>query len=246
MENPLPERNAGNLQGSLELTNITDIIQVLHRNAKSGQLRLDNSPGGDVAEVYFLRGDLVHAALNNMVGLEALIELVGWETGEFQFFPNVLSPTTSINLPVEHALMEAVRMCDERQNAKHSRRSNKMEQKARTSTDVLEDLLDIPGVDATVVAGRDGFVIESVGRSTRVNIDELGAALAHSISGVEEMGKELNINAFQDLFIEYGSAVLICRPVGDAVSVIITPDASKLGIIRYKSKNLFKELANFF
>jgi len=121
-----------------------------------------------------------------------------------------------------------------------------MQQTERGSTEVLNDLLEIPGVDAVVVVGRDGFVIESAGSSARVNIDELGASLAHSINGIEEMGSELNVNKFQDMFIEYGRAVIMCRPVGDAVAAIITPDASKLGIIRHKTKKLFEELGQSF
>ena len=116
----------------------------------------------------------------------------------------------------------------------------------KTSTDVLEELLNIPGIDAVVVAGRDGFVIESVGSAARLNIDALGASLASAINSIEEMGAELTIDRFQDLFIEYGRAVILCRPVGDAVAALVTPDASKLGIMRHKSKSLFEELGRFF
>ena len=121
-----------------------------------------------------------------------------------------------------------------------------MQQEGRGSTEVLNDLLEISGIDAVVVVGRDGFVIESAGSSARVNIDELGASLAHAINGIEEMGAELNVNMFQDMFIEYGRAVILCKPVGDAVAAVVTPDASKLGIIRHKTKKLFEELAHSF
>lgn len=119
-------------------------------------------------------------------------------------------------------------------------------QAARTSTDVLEELLRIPGIDAVVIIGRDGFAIESVGSSTRINIDALGAALANAINGIVEMGKELHVDNFQDMFVEYARAVIICRPIGDAVAALVAPDASKLGIIRHKSKHLFDELVNYF
>jgi predicted regulator of Ras-like GTPase activity (Roadblock/LC7/MglB family) len=121
-----------------------------------------------------------------------------------------------------------------------------MEETPRESTHVMNDLLEISGIDAVVVVGRDGFVIESAGSSARINIDELGASLAHAVNGIEEMGSELNIHCFQDMFIEYGSAVIMCKPVGDAVAAIVTPDASKLGIIRHKTKKLFRELGLSF
>jgi predicted regulator of Ras-like GTPase activity (Roadblock/LC7/MglB family) len=131
------------------------------------------------------------------------------------------------------------------QNAE-TERSSQMSKGERDSTEVLNDLLGIPGIDAVVVIGRDGFVIESAGSSTRVNIDELGASLAHAVNGIEEMGSELKVERFQDMFIEYGRAVILCKPVGDAVAAVITPDASKLGIIRHKTKKHFEELALSF
>jgi predicted regulator of Ras-like GTPase activity (Roadblock/LC7/MglB family) len=117
---------------------------------------------------------------------------------------------------------------------------------ALSSTDVLAEMLKIPGVDAVVVVGRDGFVIESAGASSRMNIEALGASLAHAINGIEEMGDELKVNRFQDLFIEYGNAVILCKPVGGAIAAVLAPDASKLGIIRHKAKKHFDDLGAFF
>jgi predicted regulator of Ras-like GTPase activity (Roadblock/LC7/MglB family) len=79
-----------------------------------------------------------------------------------------------------------------------------------------------------------------------VNIEPLGASLAHAVNGIEEMGDELKINRFQDLFIEYGSAVILCKPVGGAIAALLAPDSSKLGIIRHKAKKYFEDLAAFF
>jgi len=125
-------------------------------------------------------------------------------------------------------------------------RRTEMMQPSRTSTDVLDDLLKVPGIDAVVVAGRDGFVIESAGSTARLDLDTLGAALAHAINSIEEMGGELGVDRFQDLFIEYGRALILCRPAGEAIAALVSPDASKLGIVRHKSKALFEELGKFF
>ena len=117
---------------------------------------------------------------------------------------------------------------------------------ARTTTDILEEMLKIPGVISAVVIGRDGFLIESAGASSSLSIESLGASLAHAINGIEEMGAELSVNKFQDLFVEYGRAVIMCRPIGDAIVAVIAPDASKLGIIRHKVKPLVDELGHLF
>jgi len=164
--------------------------------------------------------------------------------------PGLIPLETNIDLPVQHAILEAV-VLRENMDAANSepeigKGNTTMEQEPRESTEVMNDLLGITGIDAVVVVGRDGFVIETAGSSSRVNIDELGGSLAHAINSMEEMGTELNIDRFQDLFIEYGRAVILCKPVGDAVAAVIAPDASKLGIIRHKTKKLFLELGLSF
>jgi predicted regulator of Ras-like GTPase activity (Roadblock/LC7/MglB family) len=191
-----------------------------------------------------------------VTGLEGFAELLSWEQGSFQFHPDVVAPEKNIGLSIQHAIIQAAILLDNRAvnndqknmngipaNKQAEERSTEME---RDSTTVMNDLLTVPGIDAVVVIGRDGFVIESAGNSSRVNIDELGASLAHAINGIEEMGNELKINLFQDMFIEYGRAVILCKPVGDAVAAVIAPDASKLGIIRHKTKKYFEELALSF
>ncbi len=121
-----------------------------------------------------------------------------------------------------------------------------MLRKERNTTAILKDVCEIPGLEAAVVVGRDGFVIESEGSSEEIELDMLGACLATAVNGIEDMGREMEVNRMQDLFIEYGDATIICRPIGDAIVALVAPDASKLGIIRYKIKGFAKELASYF
>lgn len=239
------------LKGHLSLTNITDLLQFLSSSSKSGVINLVRHPGGEEGKIFFVAGELVSAVSGNLSGIEGLADLLAWDQGTFHFVPGISSPKTTIGLPVHHAIMEAVVLVDKKARDRQLNSEREDEERSdhmqgRDSSEVLNDLLEIPGIDAVVVVGRDGFVIESAGSSARVNIDELGASLAHAINGIEEMGNELNVNKFQDMFVEYGRAVILCKPVGDAVAAVVTPDASKLGIIRHKTKKLFEELGNSF
>ena len=121
-----------------------------------------------------------------------------------------------------------------------------MSKTLRASTNVLRDILEIPGIDAVVIVGRDGFVIESIGSSREVELDTLGACLATTINSLEAMGNEMGVKRYQDMFVEYGDAVIMSRPVGDAIVSLVSPDASTLGIIRHKVKGYVKELEEFF
>jgi predicted regulator of Ras-like GTPase activity (Roadblock/LC7/MglB family) len=249
------------LNGSLSLTNVTDLIQFLASSYKSGMIQLTKHPEKTDGKIFFASGAITSVSTNTLSGLDALSHILSWNQGEFQFSPDVTSIEKNIGFSVQHSIMEAAVLHDQRSNngnkgtaSKSSmsidsaleERSTIMSAPERESTTVMGDLLLIPGIDAVVIVGRDGFVIESAGHSSRVNTDELGAALAHATNAIEEMGAELKVNVFQDLFIEYGKAVIMCKPVGDAIAAVIAPDASKLGIIRHKSKKYFEELALLF
>lgn len=244
------------MKGSLSLTSITDLMQFLVSSYKSGMIHLTKRPEGVEGKIFFLTGTITNVATDTLSGLEALSDILNWNQGEFQFNPDVTAIDKNVGLSVQHAIIEAAVLFDQRGtdartingslNVHSDKRRMEMETDQRDSTAVMHDLLLIPGIDAVVVVGRDGFVIETAGNSNRVNIDELGASLAHATNAVEEMGSELKISLFQDLFIEYGKAVIMCRPVGDAIAAIIAPDASKLGIIRHKTKKYFEELGQLF
>jgi predicted regulator of Ras-like GTPase activity (Roadblock/LC7/MglB family) len=249
------------LKGSLSLTNITDLVQFLAASYKSGMIHLTRHPEGVEGKIFFMSGTIVNVATNTLSGVDALSDILNWNQGEFHFNPDVTSIEKNVGLSVQHAIIEAAVLHDQRSSDVkkgnvlkmntaideiRGERSSEMETGQRDSTTVLNDLLMIPGIDAVVVVGRDGFVIESAGNSSRVNIDELGASLAHAINAIEEMGSELKVSLFQDMFIEYGKAVIMCRPVGDAIAAVIAPDASKLGIIRHKTKKYFEELVLLF
>lgn len=115
----------------------------------------------------------------------------------------------------------------------------------RTSTDILEEINEIKGVNAVVVVGRDGFVIESAGHMPNANLDVLGAAVASAINGIAEMGTELKVGSFADMFVTYNSAMIMCFPVGDAIAGIAGNDASALGLIRHKMHKLIPELEQY-
>lgn len=248
-------------KGSLSLANVTDLVQFLATSYKSGMILLNRQPEGIEGKLFFMAGAITNVATDTLTGLEALSDILNWNQGEFQFNPDITAIEKNVGLSVQHAIIEAAVLHDQRItdvkngtvlkinstiDIKQGERSNEMETGQRDSTTVLNDLLMIPGIDAVVVIGRDGFVIESSGNSSRVNIDELGASLAHAINAIEEMGSELKVSLFQDMFIEYGRAVIMCRPVGDAIAAVIAPDASKLGIIRHKTKKYFEELVLLF
>jgi predicted regulator of Ras-like GTPase activity (Roadblock/LC7/MglB family) len=116
----------------------------------------------------------------------------------------------------------------------------------RTSTQILQEILDIPGANAVVVVGRDGFVIESAGALGTIDMDTVGASVAMVLSGAENMGNELNLAPFHTLTLEAPDAMIMCRPAGEALLVILAPDSKTLGMIRLQVKKHIPALAQLF
>ena len=116
----------------------------------------------------------------------------------------------------------------------------------KSSTQILQEMLDIPGANAVVVVGRDGFVIESAGALGAIDMDTVGASVAMVLNGAESMGKELNLAPFHTVTLEAPNAMIMCTPAGEALLVILAADSKTLGMIRLQIKKRIPELAQLF
>jgi predicted regulator of Ras-like GTPase activity (Roadblock/LC7/MglB family) len=240
------------IQGQLSEMSLPTLVQSTCQ--EGNQARLSVLRDDAQAILYFAEGNIVHAilrpgeGLDDLEGEEVVYRIVGWQDGSFSLETGVSPPAQTIHTPWSALLLEGLQRRDEKRwdtlEIEDTIRRDEMAQ--RTTTDILKDFLDVPGIGTAVVVGRDGFVIEATAGTKGLSLDALGASLAHAINGIEMMGKELQIKTFQDLFVEYGGAMIITRPVGDAIVALVASDASQLGIIRYKIKPLVAELANFF
>lgn len=78
------------LQGSLSLVPLIDIVSLLNANLKSGRLAVTCPEGR--GEIYFRKGEIVHARLGGADGREAFQRLAGQHSGRYVFYnhlPNV-------------------------------------------------------------------------------------------------------------------------------------------------------------
>ena len=116
-------RKTQGFTGKLDSFALLDIIQMGCLAQRDGRLTIRN--GRKRAEVILSQGRIVHAATEGQVGEEALLEILGWENGEFQFgsaeFSSRSGPT--IRGGWEQVLMEAVRKRDELKSAPSSESS---------------------------------------------------------------------------------------------------------------------------
>jgi hypothetical protein len=104
---------AEGLTGSLAQLPLSDILTMLSAGGQSGRLEL--SSGAGRGDVYLRKGAIVHATAGANAGEAALAELLAWPGGAFRFQPQVLSPETTIDKPLDQLFTEGKRHADARE-----------------------------------------------------------------------------------------------------------------------------------
>lgn len=109
--------------------------------------------------------------------------------------------------------------------------------------DHLGKYLQIPGVRAAVLTGRDGLRIEGAGQADQRAGDALSALGASALSTTEALGQDLSAGATIGAILEYESGLVSVDPLGDyAALVVLANDASSLPRIRQTTHALRGDL----
>ncbi len=98
-------------QGSLKELPLPDIIQLVSVSGKTGKFTLTRD--NDRGYIYLKNGQMVHAAVAELVGEEAIYALAIWNQGDFQFTPAEEPQRQTITKSNTNLLMEAARRLDE-------------------------------------------------------------------------------------------------------------------------------------
>ncbi|MBN2344184.1 MAG: DUF4388 domain-containing protein [Deltaproteobacteria bacterium] len=100
------------LSGTLSDLGIVDLVQFPGTGKKTGELII---AGIDhEARLYYDKGSLKHVICGENTGIDALVELVSWEEGEFEFRLGATHDEVTIELDLHRALMMALKTRDER------------------------------------------------------------------------------------------------------------------------------------
>lgn len=100
------------LKGTLADVGAVDLLQFAHTGRKSGELIL-NAPE-DEARLFYEKGQLVHAVMGDVQGLDVLVEVVGWSDATFEFDGSAVATEKSIHVDLPRAVMYALKIRDER------------------------------------------------------------------------------------------------------------------------------------
>ena len=109
--------------------------------------------------------------------------------------------------------------------------------------ELLARLIEIPGVRAAVLVGREGLLIESAGRADDRLREALGALGASALSVTEALGAELGAGPTVATVLEYDDALVSVDPLGEFATVVtLAESAASLGRVRHTLRNSQAEL----
>ncbi len=109
---------------------------------------------------------------------------------------------------------------------------------------ILDSLLQVEGVMAALVVGRDGFVIESVSVNP-IDTDSVAAIAASSLTAAEAMGGALQLGTMGSILIEYELGPVAVTPAGpDAVLAAVGNQGANLGRVRMEMRKVREAVAS--
>jgi Tfp pilus assembly protein PilZ len=154
-------RGLGGITGNISELGTHNLLQMFATTSRNGTLTLTR--GEQVGVVGFEGGLLRSARLGTVSGMKALIRLVSWQHGDFEFHARASAEDSMDQpLPVDVAMLEAVRQLDELRRVDRSRFPGHA--KVALRSDSTADPADLPTkAEAAVIdLARAGFSVERI------------------------------------------------------------------------------------
>jgi len=109
------------LSGTLSDLGVVDLVQFPATANKTGELVVAGPE--KEARLYYVNGRLTHVRCAEASGLEAMIALVGWHEGEFEFRQSITTTEESVTAPATELVAQAINAAKERQLKRSQNRS---------------------------------------------------------------------------------------------------------------------------
>jgi CheY-like chemotaxis protein len=143
----------------------------------------------DEGRLFFEDGELADANVRRKTGLEAVYEILGWTDPSVEIFYRRRSRQRTVTEPLQHVLMEAARLHDERGNAGGERVQESLRTQAPPADSPVKASSDARSAATPRVSSRAKPLPENrnVGAALAEALEipgAIGAALVHASSGM--------------------------------------------------------------
>jgi predicted regulator of Ras-like GTPase activity (Roadblock/LC7/MglB family) len=183
------------LEGTLQELSLTNIIQLNCNEMNTATVVLTHE--GRKGTICFSHGAVVHAAAGDLVGEEAVYELLSWPDGSFVIEQGQVAPERTISSNWNTLLLEGIRRLDEGESVTWD--TVEVASPAVSSADgddmtrLARDLKTIGGVEGTVIISHDGVVFAS---EIDGNPEKEGAVAVFVGNAAKEAGETMQLAPF--------------------------------------------------
>lgn len=263
------------IEGSLEAMNLPSLVQFVVQEGSQALIELD--AGNRSGRLYLADGQMYHAEFHDpdttdLVGEEAVYQMLGLHSGNFKVKKKVTSPTESIQQSWDYILMEGLRQVDEshaptieetNEDSLEELISNLSETDAAAIKELAalqqKDSIDMANVEKTLeaVMGIDGalaaalvdwesgLTLGTIGSG--MNIDLAAAGNTNVVRSKLSVMKDLKLKGgIEDILITLTEQYHIIRLLDDNPNLFLylalKREGGNLGMARHKLSTLEKEL----
>lgn len=216
------------LTGTLADMRVIDLLQYPHAGRKTGEL-LVRSPREE-GRCYYQQGRLLHAVAGTLEGIDALVEILGWGDGDFEFHNDVGVERRTIEGDLHRAIMEALKTRDERRKAapQEPARSDLLDRALAQTPSILE---------ACVVDVR-GHVIA---RAHRPGAPPVPAPLLEALG---RAAQEHPRHGLRRILLEDEAGLVVLHRLPDGRSLLLCADhAATIGAVSLVAAKVSQSLA---
>ena len=184
------------LEGSLKELSLTNIIQVNCNEMNTATVRLENE--GQEGMICFAEGAVVHATAGDLVGEEAVYELLSWPDGSFVVEQGRAAQQRTISSNWNSLLLEGIRRVDESGQppvtpVEIEPASVEALAEEDDMTRLARALNTIGGVEGSVIISHDGVVFAS---DVDGNPEKEGAVAVFVGNAAKEVGQAMGLSPF--------------------------------------------------
>jgi CheY-like chemotaxis protein len=230
-------------------------LQLLEVERKTGLVVVHAAD--EEGRLYFDGGQLIHGETRRRRGLPAVYEIVGWPDPKLELFYKRAAREHTIAEPLQHVLMEAARLEDERGAGAagvpapaEPGAASRLEGSSRADVqEALQEAMRIDGaVGVALVDGASGMTLGTAGGSARLNVELAGAGAADFLRAKRRVMDALGLqDTIEDVMITLGTQYHLTRFLGPNSDVflylVLDREGANLGMARHTLAALGRRIA---
>jgi predicted regulator of Ras-like GTPase activity (Roadblock/LC7/MglB family) len=240
------------IRGHLKDMAVADLIQHNCQDRKTASVSIQNE--GQEAFLFFKDGAVIHAALNDCVGEDAIFQLLAWSKGTFILETGVEPPAQTVQRSWSSLLLEGARRLDEGQLEEINplepfdrQETPEVNQMPNKMNDVLKELsAEVSGYLASAVVGMDGLSVADHTKTAKTNVETVSAQMALLLKLVDTSTSKMKAGVVEDNLLATDSAYVLMRFLprkGFFLGIAVDRKTGNLGNLRLMSKLYAERIA---